>query len=566
MSSTTSHSPPRRPSVFQRLIAALSQAGGRWTWRETAILAAYVLVVALGIWRHEPWADEAQAWLIARDAGWWQMIAHIVRYEGTPGLWHTLLWILIRLHVSYAGMHWFAAAVAAAGAWVLLRYSPFPLVLRILLPFSFWFAYQDAVIARNYVLFAVLAFSAAALLRSLSEQSQAHPARSWVWLALLLGLLANTSSHGFVASVALAAVAIAVRRRSATRPRVALPALVLCLFWIAALLTVSLPKDIDFEAGKNVEHSLQKIEAALGSKAATRSLASFRPAEVQPGELAPIAPVVHHRTSLQSLWKKVGRFLSLMTFPITTFPIAGLLVCMLAVGLSFRRRMTGEIGWLGFAPWLLLVVVYTSMYIAPRHAGTLYTMFVAGLWMTWPRHSPRDLRTRWLQRITLAALVLISLEQISWTAHAVYSDIHAPYSGSVATAKFLKAAAVEKRVAGFYYHSVGPQPFFSRDIYFNNPHSYWLWSRDLRVNQRAPQTIATHPDYVVVGVWAWSPQNGDLSFDWLPADALPEADVYGIIPYAEAHGYHETHRFCGNAFMRNGDAEELCDVILQPEK
>ncbi len=60
MSSTTSHSPPQRPSIVQRLITAFSQPAGRWTWRESAVLAIYAFVVALGIQWHEPWADEAQ--------------------------------------------------------------------------------------------------------------------------------------------------------------------------------------------------------------------------------------------------------------------------------------------------------------------------------------------------------------------------------------------------------------------------------------------------------------------------------------------------------------------------
>jgi hypothetical protein len=257
-----------------------------------------------------------------------------------------------------------------------------------------------------------------------------------------------------------------------------------------------------------------------------------------------------------------------MTFPITTFPVPGLLVCLLVIAqVVFRRRMPGEIGWIGFLPWLLLIVVYTSMYIAPRHAGTLDTMFVVGLWLTWPNRGPQEKRALWLHRATVAAVILISLQQIQWTAHAVYADIHGPYSGSVATAKFLKSAAAEKRIAGFYYYSVGPQPFFSHDIYFNNPYSYWFWSSDLRVNQSAPETIAAQPDYVVVGSWTWNAQNGDISFDWVvPEDEFPNGDVYGIIPWAEAHGYDETHRFCGHSFMRNGYAEDICDVILQPAK
>ncbi len=320
------------------------------------------------------------------------MMAHIVRYEGTPGLWHTLLWILIRLHVSYAAMHWVSGAIAAAGVWVLLRYSPFPLILRMLLPLGFWFAYQDAVIARNYVLFAVLVFPAAALLRSLSEQPRVPSATKWVLLILLMGLLANVSSHGFVASLALAGVAFALWRRSGGQSPIVLPALALCLFWVAALLTVSLPQDIDFPSGQNVEHSVQKLEASLGSRAARHAITS-RPADIRPGELPRIAPVVHHRTALQACRKKVGRLLSLMTFPITTFPVPGLLVCLLS---SLRSSSGGACPPKSRLDRLcalaLLIVVYTSMYIAPRHAGTLYTMFIAGLWLTWPKRSLQEKR------------------------------------------------------------------------------------------------------------------------------------------------------------------------------
>jgi hypothetical protein len=131
----------------------------RWTWIESAVLAGYSVVVALGIAWHEPWADEAQAWLLARDEPFWHLMLHAIRYEGTPGLWHALLWVLTRLHVSYIGMHWVAGAFAAVGVFVLLRWSPFPLVLRLLFPFGFWLAYQNAVVARGYILFAMLAFS-----------------------------------------------------------------------------------------------------------------------------------------------------------------------------------------------------------------------------------------------------------------------------------------------------------------------------------------------------------------------------------------------------------------------
>jgi len=62
-------------------------------------------------------------------------------------------------------MGWISAVIAAAGVYVLLRFSPFPFVLRALLPFTYFIAYQYAVVSRSYVLFPVLCFGVAAVYR-----------------------------------------------------------------------------------------------------------------------------------------------------------------------------------------------------------------------------------------------------------------------------------------------------------------------------------------------------------------------------------------------------------------
>jgi hypothetical protein len=139
-----------------------SRAARLQQWVQPAVLVGYAALIAVAIPFHEPWDDEAQAWLLARDQGFWHMLFHAIRYEGSPGLWHGFLWVLARMHVGYIGMRWITGLVALAGVYVLLRWSPFPLILKALLPFGFWLAYQDAVVARSYVLFAILAFPAAA--------------------------------------------------------------------------------------------------------------------------------------------------------------------------------------------------------------------------------------------------------------------------------------------------------------------------------------------------------------------------------------------------------------------
>lgn len=549
------------------------QVPAQWTWVESAVLAGYAGVVALGVACHESWSDEAQAWLLARDHSWWGLMAHAIRYEGSPGLWHSLLWVLTRIDVSFAGMHWVAGAIAVAGAFALLRWSPFPLVLRVLFPFGFWLAYQDAVVARSYVLFAVLAFPAAAILRA-GVMHGLTKRRVWA-LAALLGLMANLSVHGFVASLGFAVVAAVLLRRQrkvGVGVRAAAAAVLLWCFWAVAVLTTLPPNDVNFAAGTNFDKSKEHLLAGIGDAHAKAQLKiSTTPADdVRQGELAPIRPIIIQLSKAEALWHRVGRILSLLTYPVSNFRWLALAACLLVIAQALVfRHATGQIGWVGLLPWLLMIVVFNSMYIAPRHCGMLWTALVVALWLTWPTTAPKTTVSMWLRRATLAALVLVALDQAWWTAHSVWADMHGAYSGDVAMANFLKASGRGKRVAGFYYHTVGVAGWFDHSVFFNQPHAYWLWSRNVRVDQQAPATIATRPDIIVVGGFEWSYHNANITDDWVKPDfsqvaRAPLGDLYRIIPYAEAHGYRETHRFCGHSFVRDAYAEELCQVALEP--
>ena len=162
------------------------------------VLALYAGLLAYVIPRHEPWADEAQAWELARSLSLKSLFGTYIHYEGSPGLWHALLWMLSRLHVTYAGMHWFAGSIALAGMVLLTVASPFPLVLRLMLPFTYFFAFQYSVVARSYVLFPTILFALACCWSN--RRMRPLPA------VLLIGLLGNVSAHAFVVALGLALI------------------------------------------------------------------------------------------------------------------------------------------------------------------------------------------------------------------------------------------------------------------------------------------------------------------------------------------------------------------------
>ena len=158
----------------------------------TCIYALPVSVIAA---YHEHWADEAQAWLLARDNSLVALWTHWLHYEGTPGLWHTLLSLLAKARLPYESLALVSTAAGMVSAYLTFRFSPFPVYVRLLLPFTYFFAYQYAVVARSYVLIPPLLFTMAALY----TQRARFP---WVF-ACCVSALALVSVHGLIVACAV---------------------------------------------------------------------------------------------------------------------------------------------------------------------------------------------------------------------------------------------------------------------------------------------------------------------------------------------------------------------------
>ena len=173
-------------------------AAARPNWQRywyLPVFAVYLGIVGVTVAHHEPWLDEAQAWLIARDAAWSDLFCTIPRYEGSPGLWHLLLTLPARCGLPYASLNVIAAAFSAGGVLLLLACSPLPKLLTAMVPFTFFLVYQNAVVARSYALMPLLLFAAAA----------AYPnrlRRPFLYV-VPLGFLAHVSAHGLLISAGL---------------------------------------------------------------------------------------------------------------------------------------------------------------------------------------------------------------------------------------------------------------------------------------------------------------------------------------------------------------------------
>jgi hypothetical protein len=116
-------------------------------------------------------------------------------YEGSPALWHIILAPFAKLGLPYYYQSIIHLIIAVATAGLLLFYSPFSKITKILLIFSYYFAYEYAVIARNYNLTILILFIIAIFYQDRFKKPIVY--------ALLIFLLFNTNIHSFFAAVAL---------------------------------------------------------------------------------------------------------------------------------------------------------------------------------------------------------------------------------------------------------------------------------------------------------------------------------------------------------------------------
>ena len=552
---------------------------------DAILLTLWALLVATTLPLHEEWSDEAQAWLIARDSSAYGLIRHRLHYEGAPPLWHMLLHVFHLAHGTYSEIGWLGAAFAFAGVFVWLRWSPFPLVLRALLPFTFFFVYQYAVIARSYCLFALLAFSLCALFGK-----KTHP----LWFALVAGLLANLCVQGFLFSLVLIALYLYdLYRQHALKPqvrRLTAGAVLFAAFATVAAYTALPAPDGNFAAAGPVRDSAahQLLVRFIGVTP------SFYPPPVSDKYLYPdpelakptlllhparwAAWQVNHRNIVDA----EGHLGPQSTFSATlefflglasqaTWPVANsnLLACLFLLTLVLWLKAMAGLRFLLL--WIVLLLDGQVLWVADQHAGMLLIALVSAVWLA-AQSAPANPVKPALQRSFAFLFVLILALQCAWSWTSISNDRRANYDPGQETAQWLHpwlALHPSARLAAFSFFSVSVQPYFQRNPFLNVPSSFWQWSWSGNPDPDHARVIARHPDLVLLTAEFQGP--GQMRNQWAPLSRIFSPHQELLLPHdriaadLRAHGYRETHRFCGDRFARFSFSYRDCDILFQPD-
>ena len=204
------------------------------------VWAVYVVIVAVGLYNHELWLDESHHFLIGRDSDSLGALYWNMRYDGHPRLWNFLLYFVTHyISPSYIGMQVLHGCIAAAAAWLFLRYAPFTLLQKVLVLSGYYFVFEYSVISRNYALGILLLFAVCILLR--------HPRKNILYIGALLFVMSNT--HLFFAFAALGVyfyMAMEVGRREWLRGRFLLFTVLFAAGFILVIIQTQTPPDDNY--------------------------------------------------------------------------------------------------------------------------------------------------------------------------------------------------------------------------------------------------------------------------------------------------------------------------------
>lgn len=388
---------------------------------------AYMVVVAVVMYFHEPWFDEAQSWLIARDSSFADLLTLRPHYEGHPPLWTLLLSIPAKTGVPYEiglkGVQFLCAALL--GGWLIFR-APFNRLTIALLPFTYFICFQYGVTARPYALLCVSLLMVA----HYWKYADSKPSNTWK-LVLSLVLMCAISAYGIAIAAGFA------------------------LAWVVRSVQIAGIKNAVCEIFSNINRLLGWILLAFVGFA---SIACIWPAANAFGSRATFSGNSHLIQFLyfifvvpsESMFTAFAgdvslRRMSLGILPTIICVLISILIWAFAICIAKRRKMLVSL----ILPYLTFAIIATQ-YFTLHHAGIVFVFFIAQLWMC-VANKPLNFDIALANKLsnkcafTQSIIVILLAPSLIWNIFACVNDIRFDYSGSRALAQFIQRNHAENK-------------------------------------------------------------------------------------------------------------------------
>lgn len=222
---------------------------------DVACNALFLILLAANVartLRHAMWRDELQIFQLGTASGSLAELFGNLRYEAHGALWDVMVFWVTRATTDPSWMQVLQAVLATAVWIVVIRWSPFSRLEKLLLLLGYFLFFEYFVMSRSYTLAALLGFGFVAL--------RQHAPQRVIAAWLLLGLLANLVAQATIWSMALAIVfAIEPHRRERSFHIGA----VLYLVCLAFAIWTMIPADDYGPWGSDIHFSWERLYHAV---------------------------------------------------------------------------------------------------------------------------------------------------------------------------------------------------------------------------------------------------------------------------------------------------------------
>ncbi len=382
----------------------------RNTYIYFAIIIVFVSLSFFVSMHHEPWADEANPWLIARDASIPDLFKVYLHSEGHPSLWYLILKFFQFCGLKYTNFYLIPILFSTIGLVIFLFKSNFKLYLKILFPFTYFIFYQYTIVARGYCL----------ILPLLSLIAWIYPKRydKPYLFSILLILLLNLEAYTYILSGCIFILYLydyikLVKKKEKPKKSYLISLIILSFsFIITAIYT--------FPSGNySIDHR------GSGYFLSDSLITSFHyPGIIKYFATLLIIPIIY------ITYEKYGSKRKIIELAIFTLPIIG-----------------------------FFIFKYYNLW----HLGIIFEVFIFLLWI----HEFNDIKVfNYLLLITFAI-------QLSWSVASINYDLKNNYSSGKTVANFIKKYNYkEMNIYALSYYEVSINPYFNQNIFKNWDQEY----------------------------------------------------------------------------------------------
>jgi hypothetical protein len=423
---------------------------------ESFLLLVFFVLGLLGILNHAMWRDELNGWLIARDSPSLTDFWNNIRYEGHPILWYACLYLLNQITQNAIAMQLFHLLLATMGMGLFIYFSPFSRLQKLLFTLGYLPIYEYLLISRNYAIGVLFLFAFCTFFKSRKK--------SYLGLAMILALLANTNAYCLLIIIALTITLIfeyIVSKYINLEIKInaslqnALFSLLIVLLGISlSVILLMPPTDSTLQGGADqwfLQWDFHRFNQAL-----TRIWNSYILVLV-PGDSKPPDVFLFALISL-----------GILAFVTTIFLEYPIILCFYLMG-------TGGI----------ILFTYLKFLGSARHYGHLYLILITAFWLS-QYYSPSHILTQfifkipenfipiitrwlnWTKKYKVTFLMIILYAQLAAGIVSFCRDIFLPYSASRETAQYIQAKGWQDRfIIGSEDFAISPiSGYLQKKIYY----------------------------------------------------------------------------------------------------